>query len=1468
MIITGSARARHAGTTRHCTSSERSPTRPATALVALALLAFLVPLPPPAQAATCSPVQRGILNANNTFSRGTSSRHNDYRVVCRGDARGRLVTENHLNDAFAHPSSDPEGSSFNRFVLHLSSAYLRWSEEYMEGGDTVFLGTVRPGFGSNGLDVRAWREVNFWEHFNIDSHANVRTTGGGEGINVSIGDERHYGRLRVRNFGSVDTSGGGPSHGDRRGQGLDVTSNGGVTEAINERGGRVTTRGPGGRAVTAGSTGSSATALNRGTIITYGGGFIHRNQQTLYTSEGLRTWADGTGVVSRAVNEAGGVIDVRGAGARGIVATAATGSGNVSIATNRGRVTTRGNKLTIGSRSRSPIGVNAWSANGISRVTNEARASIRTYGTGAIGLYAGNSDYVANDTDYVLPSAGQRSEAENRGTIATYGHQSGTSRAHGMQAWSQSGTAYATNHKGGTVTTTGRAARGVQASTRDGGPDETAVAVNRGTVSTRGNAFHTSNDVYTAEGVAAFSAGEASAVGINGYEGRVETRGTGAKGVWAVAYRDGGEAVARNQGRITTRGDAYRVNRAGTSDDTYRSATGLEAYSEFSDATATNDSGGVISTHGDVAAGITAWSDGGGNATAVNRGRVGTRGGAASNLPGEGGRTRSSIGVQAYSADTDARVVNDSTGRVVTYGRRAFALYAESEGDGSRTSTRTEVVNRGWAQTSGYNADGALALALHGGTATNPNLARATNTSGATVRTGGTGSSGLGAYIGVGGGGTKDAYGTAVARNDGTVETRGGAVGNRAGADAANGVAAAFFPIDRTRIRHARDVTIVNTGDVTVRGAYASALYAETFGRGTATVQVLGGEARATHHSGRGVWARTGTSGQIDTTIAGGSVVAGRSARYTAAEFQGGVTNVRLLESTIDGGTKFGSGRDTLTIRNGRVTGALDFGRGADTLNAHDSAWLEGGVEGIQTLNVRGPGNLVIRGNARFSSGGRAVLENGGLTFSGTFNLGSGSMHIHDSARLTAVLENPSAPPRIIARGGLRFDRDEELFVQVTPAITAAGEQRYLSRLRRHSDNPVMHGTPIQGPTGQLALRTAHGPSRVVEVGHIPLSNGRAQVPGTVVTSGVRLGAVNLGSPENFDNLYSGFRTVTRGLPSSASTWGGPDLMLGGGAAELSAALFGIFDAEITRFAHEETPDDEALAIPGRFDLRARDGGLEYWTRAWAGNAPVLAGGVEATVRGYALGVDAPLGEGFRLGVAGSPGVVVSSESEQRRTGDATRLDGAHVALRGSWHGKVFHAGANLSRGRYEAQSVFDNPVAGGGLAGRFDFAQDHALLGAGARLNWRGIQVVPAVSAHAGVLHHGAHTAHGSVFRAEMPAFSQRYHGWKSELRLSPARWWRGPRSLRWRPSLHLYTQRTHTTGPDVLEVVQHDRAGVLSMSNRAQVSGLPRTVHGLAAAVDAVRSENWRLQLGVAGMRADGETDQMVHARLQVRF
>ena len=152
--------------------------------------------------------------------------------------------------------------------------------------------------------------------------------------------------------------------------------------------------------------------------------------------------------------------------------------------------------------------------------------------------------------------------------------------------------------------------------------------------------------------------------------------------------------------------------------------------------------------------------------------------------------------------------------------------------------------------------------------------------------------------------------------------------------------------------------------------------------------------------------------------------------------------------------------------------------------------------------------------------------------------------------------------------------------------------------------------------------------------------------------------------------------------------------------------------------------------------------------------------------------------------------------------------------------------------------------------------------------MTWGAVRVAPSVSVLSGALRHDAHTAEGAAFRAEVPAFSQRYHGWKSEVEVSPARWLRGPKSLRWRPALHLYTQRTRSAAPASLEVAQHDRAGVLSLSSAAQASGLPGKVHGFNATVDAMGSQAWRIQLGLAGMESDGDYDQAVYARLHMRF
>ena len=539
-------------------SPVRTGIRPAVG--AVALLAVLGILPPAAQAVTCNPEERGtLLNVSNTFVFVTESTGNDYRVVCRGDGSSpELVTVHDVDAAGRHPDAAPWGGYVGRRIVQLSNAYFNWTDEESDGGNIVVFGTVQGASGRTGIEFHI-EELAFWDDLNIDSHATVRTTGGGGGIGVYVADDHHYGTVRVQNHGSVTTSGGGASDGDRRGRGINVTSNGGDAQAINESGGSVVTQGPGARGVGAGSVDGTATAINRGTITTQGNGFLRRG--SLQTSVGLNTWADGNGVMARSTNEASGTIRTSGTGARGINAGTSFGPGT-AVATNRGTVTTTGGVLQIG------------------------------------------SDY---------------------------------RQAHGVNSWSEFGSAYSINQVDATVTTSGAGARGVQASIGYGGPDEIAYALNHGTVKTTGGGFHNGADVLgVADGVAAFSDGEALASVENGYTGVVETSGAGAKGVWASAYRGSGSAVARNRGQITTEGDAYRVDPTGVASNNWRSATGLAAYSRYSDATATNEIGGVVETDGEAAFGMYAWSAGAGSATAVNRGRITTRGGSVDNLRGDG----------------------------------------------------------------------------------------------------------------------------------------------------------------------------------------------------------------------------------------------------------------------------------------------------------------------------------------------------------------------------------------------------------------------------------------------------------------------------------------------------------------------------------------------------------------------------------------------------------------------------------------------------------------------------------------------------------------------------------------------------------------------------------------------------------------------------------------------------------------
>ena len=196
--------------------------------------------------------------------------------------------------------------------------------ESIPRGGLVVLGTAGGTSGWNeGIEFDIREELS--ADLNIDSHATIRTTQGARGIDVAVDDENHYyGRLRVRNFGSIETTGGGAAHEGRVARGVVAASRGGVVEVVNESGASVVTRGPGGRGITAGSVGSVATAINRGTITTHGHRYNNRS------SEGVAAfaqWDDTTrgGGIARAANETGGTVTTYGHGAIGVFAHAGSG---------------------------------------------------------------------------------------------------------------------------------------------------------------------------------------------------------------------------------------------------------------------------------------------------------------------------------------------------------------------------------------------------------------------------------------------------------------------------------------------------------------------------------------------------------------------------------------------------------------------------------------------------------------------------------------------------------------------------------------------------------------------------------------------------------------------------------------------------------------------------------------------------------------------------------------------------------------------------------------------------------------------------------------------------------------------------------------------------------------------------------------------------------------------------------------
>ncbi len=1394
----------------------------------VALAATLLLTGAPALAVlNCEPAQRGTLGTDGvTFTPGTSASDIDILFTCTGDGAGDEITTDGIVDIYddylaagGDDVLDPhviKGTG----VLEVGGDGARihfddLDEPYTNG---VFKGTIRGADDGAGIDVDF--ESNTPDVLHWDFHADIRTTGGARGILVYVNDDAldHRVRLvRMRNFGSIVTEDAGEA---RRGDAMVVWVNHADVEATNEAGATIETSGNGDRGLAASTNGIGATAkaVNRGEITTTGD--LDDNDRG---ADAVRADNDGPDRrTAEVVNEAGATIRTEGDGARGLLASSCNWDGARCIrsgegsatAINRGSVTTTGDGAARSNGGiRNAHAVYAYlDGDGTARAVNEAGGTIRTEGTGARGLSAIHEGSLG------------LAEAENEGDITTTGGMDSALRpSYGLHAFSQERSARAVNHEGATIVTRGVAARGMSAIIDRGTADDSATAINHGSITTHGDGFFNEDIDDYAQGVVAYAglADEegtvSSATALNDETGTVETHGRGAMGVIA-GTAGSGDAESVNRGRITTRGDAFPIDRQNDDRDDFAIAGGLAAVTLGSgSASARNEVDGIVETHGTVAIGLAAWSEGGGTASVVNQGRVTTHQTAAvDDLPRYVGTPFGAYGAWTWSV-SDALVENEETGRVETMGAWAAGLFAEIENDGSRESVVARVDNRGTVITHGPNADGVAAV-THG----------------------------------------PDTDGVDAIANDG------GPVDNAGDATVVN--------TGRVTVNGAR-----------ARGLYTGT----SGRTGAATVTLTGGEVTASHaddpatgdvdEGGVGILAETSDAGSIAVRIEDGA----RVDAPTAVRLVGG-SGIDAVALDVIGSTLTGRVDLTQAVNGARLTvaggsvidGAVDFGAGDDELVMQGGGLssIEGTVRGLETMYKRGAG--AARVNDAVFSGSAVNLEEGDLILAGHLNLGEeGTVTVHDDSRLVIevgdIVADGNRHGRITAGGGVVFQGEDDPAMSIQIAFAAREQEEAIrTRLQETSIDVLGDGTDVtqrataEGdatPVDEVDLKTGTG-SEERDIGAVDIGED---------THGITMVQPDAGPIEVAREPFA----PEPSTPSSGGGGGKAAAFVGGGVL-LGALLFDWFDSEDEAAAWEEERTDGAtrtsyadLRSGYSHGSRSRAGGVEGWTRALTGDSPVLAGGAEGTVQGVAMGLDAELGRGFHFGVAALPDMAASSRPGPA-SGLGASLEGGWYAARGGWSGRTLFAKTSVSHGRWRARSLFENSVAGGVLGGSHDLVQDHVGVKAGARLALGGMRATPSVSMYSGQVDQSAYTAQGAALRAEVPGLSQRYRGWKAGLALAPSRWLGRAGALRWRPTLHVSTMRTRTADTGVFDLYQSDRAGVLSFTSRARAQGMPGTVHALGASVTAMRSEGWRLRLGYAGMEVDGEPVHAVAARLQVRF
>ena len=947
-----------------------------------------------------------------------------------------------------------------------------------------------------------------------------------------------------------------------------------------------------------------------------------------------------------------------------------------------------------------------------------------------------------------------------------------------------------------------------------------------------------------------------------------------------------GNIIFRNFGKVHVTGNrvADSLGNSGNADGIYfhSDKTYNDSISRKADATFVNEAGAEILVEGDGGKGLIARTFYHSESTTkvINRGHVETRGEiftycyAVDDCDYFG-----PWGILAEADEGSSEIENYGT--VKTKGQDGFGLYAYANASGS-----SEIENYGTVETMGQYGYGLYALTRGSSEIVNYG----------TVKTKGQDGHGLYARTRPSG---QSAKNSAKSVNYGTVTTEG---------DSARGV--------RARVEGENTIAeIHNFGSVTV--GRASALLARAVGENSIVRILMNGgtvvvgdipvnEAQALNDPSfrrAGIYAivhdvdeSTLDENKIPIEVEVSNSTINEGIEYetppAAAWFTGGRAKFTVTDSMLTGRVLFSGvgpyfdgvpnnddapdGDDEMFIvGNTRIKGDIDFFGGDDTLDLNTRARslidIDGEVRGLETYSQDGKGTVRMRRDVTFTSS-EAVIESGTLIIRGNFDLGSdGEMTVKDSSRLVFEYKDTLAEDhgRVTAKRVV-FEGSPEIFIQTAADAdhddANTDFKNSIDDTNPNSDPQFLQVQEVDSDSNtnngmvDITIRTAMDRDYVT-IGTLKLNE--AELLGTHI-----LNQITLLSPDSELGRSNDF------IPQSATNGNG-----GNSGILALAVLFMVmyssncFDDSLAAALQFLDCDDEDH--PQSFDSSGGDSrrlmrgdAVEYRIRQFSAEAPGLAKGEGAVLKGLAIDASSLVADGFRIGFSAAPEVFASTSTLSLSNDGMANLKGSHYTAWASWNQDNRFVNVAASLGNYDARSVFENPVSGDAMTGDLNLTRSQFEIGGGIRFASGGLSVVPSLSAFSGSIKQSAHEASGAVFNAEMPGLAWNYRGWKVGLNVSPTEMISTRAGLSLKPELQLNSWHIHSDNPSSFDLRQSDRLGVLDFQSRVLARRMPRTVHSLNAGINMKQSDRLRMRIGYTGLLVDDDPVHAVTAQLQMRF